>query len=71
MATGVTGYQKQFQVMFSKRMIVQVFIIVLSGQTLEMVSGQYEATYEEAKAHCNVNKNRFPDKFPSECVFLG
>ena len=45
--------------------------VVLSVQTLEMVSGQYEATYEEAKAHCNVNKNRFPDKFPSECVFLG
>ena len=43
--------------------------VVLSVQTLEMVSGQYEATYEEAKTHCNVNKNRFPDKLPSECFF--
>ena len=72
-ATGVTGYQMQFQVMFSERMIVHVFIImcvVLSGQTLEMVSGQYEATYQEAEAHCNDSKNRFPDKLPSEYVFF-
>ena len=44
--------------------------VVLSVQTLDMVSGQYEATYQEAEAHCNASKNRFPDKLPSECVFF-
>ena len=36
------------------------------SQTLERVSTQYKASYLEAEAHYNANKNRFPDKLPSE-----
>ena len=39
---------------------------VLSVQTLEEVCGQFQASYQEAEAVYNANKNRFPDKLPSE-----
>ena len=35
-------------------------------QLLERVSSQYQASYQEAKAQYNVQKNGFPDKLPSE-----
>ena len=37
------------------------------SQTLERVSAGYKTSYQEAKAQYNANKNRFPDKLPSEC----
>ena len=38
-------------------------------QLLERVSSQYQASYQEAKAQYNVQKNRFPDKLVSFCTF--
>jgi hypothetical protein len=35
-------------------------------QTLEKVSAQYKASYQEAEAHYNASKNRFPDNLPSK-----
>ena len=35
-------------------------------QTLEKMSSQYQASYQEALAEYNSSKNRFPDKLPSE-----
>ncbi|CAI8049659.1 Tyrosine-protein phosphatase Lar-like [Geodia barretti] len=35
-------------------------------ETLEEVSSQCEASYQEAKAKYNAGKNRFPDKLPNE-----
>ena len=42
-------------------------------QTLQEVSSLHEASYTEAQAQYNQNKNRFPDKLPSEyglCVHI-
>ena len=36
------------------------------SQTLESVSSQYQASYMEAEAQYNANKNRYPDKLPSK-----
>ena len=35
-------------------------------QTLEQMSSQYQASYQEAQAKYNLSKNRFPDKLPSK-----
>ena len=35
-------------------------------QTLERMSSQYHVSYIEAKAEYNADKNKFPDKLPSE-----
>ena len=37
-------------------------------QTLEKVSSQYKASYQEATAKYNSSKNRFLDKLPSKRV---
>ena len=52
----------------------QTFVITYSQcvllfcvlQTLEKMSSQYQASYQEALAEYNSSKNRFPDKLPSE-----
>ena len=36
--------------------------------TLERVSAQYKACYQEAEVEYNASKNRFPDKLPSEYI---
>ena len=39
-------------------------------QTLQEVSSLHEASYTEAQAEYKQNKNRFPDKLPSEYAFV-
>ena len=41
-------------------------IRTLTVQVLQQVTSQYKALYIEAEAQYNANKNRFPDKLPSE-----
>ena len=40
-------------------------------QTLEKVSSQHHASYQEAVAEYNFSKNRFPDKLPSKRERMG
>ena len=39
-----------------------------SEQTLQELSSHHQAKYTEAEAEYNKEKNRFPDKLPSECM---
>ena len=50
--------------LFMHAYIVCTHILPFS-QILEHVSSEAKASYMEAKAEYNVEKNRFPDKLPS------
>ena len=60
-----TSSSVQFKVSF---VVSELLCLYTMLQTLEKVSSQYKASYQEATAKYNSSKNRFPDKLPSKRV---
>ena len=60
-----TSSSVQFKVSF---VVSELLCLYTMLQTLEKVSAQYKASYQEATAKYNSSKNRFPDKLTSKRV---
>ena len=39
-------------------------------QIIEEVSSHHPVTFSDAEKEYNRSKNRFPDKLPSECIYV-